>query len=453
MLNKKKKNLVIIGGGGAGLFTGATVKNMNKDFNVYLISNEDLFCRCSTPYVITKKANFKDTVLPDQMITNFGIELLKGDALEIDSNKKLVRYGNLDSSTIISYDVLVFATGARVFKPEIKGDNLRNVFTVRTSEDLKRINLQVNKVKSATIIGGGVIGIEMAAALKERGVKTNLMIIENKVFPRLADNEFRDLIEANLIKNNINIIKESAIKRIVGDKKVQEIIYEKEGLFHTLKTDILIFATGVRSNTKLAEEIGIKTNRFGIIVDDYMRTSKKDIYAVGDVAVTKNFITKEHLPSQLATNAVIQGKIAGKNISGFKTKYLGHTSAMLFQFLGDEFGSCGLTEDNCKRENIDYIIGISHSTDIYKDLKAAHNVLVKLIFNKKNRRVIGVQAYGRNTIWIVNLISFAIMQNSKIEDLMNFDYASHPSATPWPFMDPIVDACEHAMSVINNSKK
>ncbi len=441
----KKKNLVIIGGGGAGLFTGATVKSISKNFEVYLISDEGLFCRCSTPYVLTKKAYLKDTVLPDETITNFGINLLKGEAVEINKKRKLVKYKTENGFELISYDVLVFGTGARAFVPKIEGGDLKNIFSVRTVDDLKKIELSLSKSKTATIIGGGVIGIEMASALREIGLKTNILVIEDRIFQRVADEEFKDLIESNLLKNKVNIIRNAITKKIVGDKKVKEIIYEKNGLFHTLKTDILIFATGVRSNKELAESINLKTNRFGILVDDYMRTSDKNIYAVGDVAVTRNILTKQHSPSQLATNAVIQGKIAGKNIAGIKTKYPGHTSAMVFQFLGEEFGSCGLTEKYCKDNNIDYFVGVSHSTDIYKDLKKSHNVLVKLVFSMKSRRVIGVQAYGRNTIWIINLISFAIMKNVKVEDLMNLDYASHPSVSPWPFMDPIVDASEHAM--------
>lgn len=445
MIKKVKKNLVIVGGGGAGLFTGATVKQLCDLYDVYLISNENLFCRCSTPYVVTKKANFKDTIMPDQMITNFGINLINSNALQIDTKLKIVKYGkNLETAVNLNYDTLVMATGARSFIPPIQGIDLKNVFSVRTSDDLKAINSQVSKIKSATVIGGGVIGVEMVSALTEMGVKSNLLIMEDKPFGNIADDEFRDLIKENLVKNKVKVINNALTKRIIGDKKVEGVIYEKDSKFHTIKSDIVILATGVRSNVELLKDSGIKMNKFGILVDDYFRTSNKDIYAVGDVAVAKNFVTKTHTSSQLATNAVIQGKIAGKNIAGMKTKYSGHTSAMILQFLSEEYASCGVSESCCKSNNIDYFVGFSHSTDIYKDLIASRNVLVKLIFNKKNQRIIGVEAFGRNLVWIVNLISFAIQQNTKISDLMNLDYASHPSVTPWPFMDPIVDACEHA---------
>jgi pyruvate/2-oxoglutarate dehydrogenase complex dihydrolipoamide dehydrogenase (E3) component len=159
-------------------------------------------------------------------------------------------------------------------------------------------------------------------------------------------------------------------------------------------------------------------------------------------------ITGKKELSQLATNGVIQGKIVGKNILGKKEKYQGHTMAMIFQFLGEEFGQVGLNPKKAKLEGIDYVEGVSHSTDIYKDLSGVHNVLVKILFNKKNKRVIGATAYGKNLVWIINLISFAISKKSTIEDLMKFDYASHPSLSPWPFMDPIVDASENAYNKI-----
>lgn len=447
----KKKNLVIIGGGGAGLFCGASVMQLSKVYDVYMISDEDLYCRCSSPYVLTKKAELKDTIMPDSMITQFGIKLLKGKATQVDKKNKVVRYGDEKGTAKISYDKLVFATGARAFIPPIKGTELKNVFSLRTSEDIKKIQNQIPRIQNALIIGGGVIGVEMAAALSENNIKTTLMMLEETPFQRIADEEFRELIESNLKRNKVEILSNSIIKRIVGKTKVEEVIYSNHDKFHTHKTDIVIFAAGVRANKELADEIGLKTTNAGILVNDYMQTSDKNIYAVGDVALTRNYVTGEFMPSQLATNAVIQGKVAGKNIAGMKMKYPGHTSAMMVQFLGEEYGSAGISEEYCKLKSIPYYTGVSHSTDIYQDLKGAHQVLVKLIFNAKTNRVIGVQAYGKNIVWIVNLISYAIMQNSTINDLMNLDYASHPSVSPWPFMDPIVDACEHA--IVRISKK
>lgn len=447
----KKKNLVIIGGGGGGLFCSATVKQLSKEYEVFMISDEDLYCRCSSPYILTKRADLKDAIMPDSMITQFGIKLLKGTAKEIDKKNKTVRYGNEKGTAKISYDKLVFGTGARAFIPPIKGTELKNVFSVRTSEDIKKIQIQMSKAKNALVVGGGVIGVEMAAALRENNIKTSLMMLEETPFERIADKEFRELIEENLKDNKIEILRNSIIKRIVGKNKVEEVIYSKHDKFHTHKADMIIFAAGVRANKELADEIGLKTTNQGILVNDYMQTSDKNIYAVGDVALTRNFVTGEFMPSQLATNAVIQGKVAGKNIAGMKTKYPGHTSAMMVQFLGDEYGSAGVSEEYCKLKSIPHYIAMSHTTDIYQDLKGAHQVLVKLIFHAKTNRIIGVQAYGRNLVWVVNLISYAIMQKSTINDLMNLDYASHPSVSPWPFMDPVVDACDSAM--INMSQK
>lgn len=447
----KKKNLVIIGGGGGALFTGAATLQMTKEYDVYMISDEELYCRCSSTYVLNQRADAKDTIMPDSMITNFGIKLIKGRAINVDYKTRNVKYSNTTGSANIKFDKLVFATGATPFIPKIQGTDLKNVFKVRTGDDIKGIDTAIKKAKSATVIGGGVIGVEVAAALRERKLKVNLVIVEDKVFQRIADDEFATLVTGHLEENKVNLIKDATIRRVVGDKKVESIIYDKDDKFHTLKTDIVIFATGVRANVELAKSINIKTNNFGILVDDFMKTNLKDVYAVGDCAVAKSCVSKKQEPSQLATNSVIQGKLLGKNLAGMKTRYTGHTSATILQFLGDEFGAAGYNEKQCIREGIEYYTGLSHSTDIYQDLKGAHEVIVKLIFCKKTNTVIGVQGYGRNLVWIVNLISFAIQQNTKISDLINLDYASHPSVSPWPFMDPIVDACEHAM--MNRSQK
>ncbi|MCA9496350.1 MAG: FAD-dependent oxidoreductase [Nanoarchaeota archaeon] len=443
-----KNNLIIIGGGGAGLFCGATVLQLSKQFNVYLISDDDLYCRCSSPYVLTKKADLKDVIMPDSMITQFGIKLLKGSAKSINLKEHLVYYGDINGTTKIHFDYLMFATGSRAFVPPIPGVNLENVYSVRSSKDVKNINSKVKNSKKAVVIGGGVAGVEMASALVQRGLKVDLMIMEDKPFENMADLDFRELIEENLKNNKVNIINNVVVNELSGIGKVKEVIYRKGHSISKLKTDMVILATGVRANKELAENIGVQTVMEGIIVNDYMGTNIRNVFAAGDVVLSTNYVSKTKTLSQLATNAVIQGKVAGKNIAGFKTKYRGHTSAMMFSFFGDEFGSCGVTEEWCKKREVKYYVGESHSSDVYQDLKGDHKVYVKLIFNFNTDKIIGVQAYGKNIVWIVNLISYAIMQNSTVFDLADFDYASHPSVRPWPFVDPIVDACEHALGII-----
>ncbi|MCA9459404.1 MAG: FAD-dependent oxidoreductase [Nanoarchaeota archaeon] len=443
-----KNNLVIIGGGGAGLFCGATVLQLSKEFNVYLISDEDMYCRCTSPYILSKKAELNHAIMPDSMITKFGIKLIKGSVKSINTRERLVYYGDKNGTTKIFYDYLMFATGSRPFIPPISGVNLKNVFSVRTSKNIKDICVKAKSSKRVAVIGGGIIGVEMASALVEIGLKVDLLIMDDKPFENIADIEFRSLIEENLKRNKINVINNVIVNELLGTESVKEVVYQKNDKISKLKTDMVILGTGVRANKELAESIGVQTVMEGIIVNDYMGTNVKNVFAAGDVVLSTNYVTKTKKLSQLATNAVIQGKIAGKNIAGFKTKYKGHTSAMMLSFLGEEFGSCGVSEEWCEKRGVKYFVGVSHSTDIYQDLKGAHKVLVKLIFNASSNKIIGVQAYGKNLIWIVNLISYAIMKDSTIFDLMDFDYASHPSISPWPFMDPIVDACEHALGII-----
>lgn len=112
-----KNNLVIIGGGGAGLFCGATVLQLSKEFNVYLISDEDMYCRCTSPYILSKKAELNHAIMPDSMITKFGIKLIKGSVKSINTRERLVYYGDKNGTTKIFYDYLMFATGSRPFIP------------------------------------------------------------------------------------------------------------------------------------------------------------------------------------------------------------------------------------------------------------------------------------------------------------------------------------------------
>ncbi len=440
------KKIVILGGGGAGLFTGATIKAIQPNMEVVMISDEDLFCRCSSPYVITQQAEFKETVMPDSMTTSMGIDLKRGKAISVNKEKKEVTFLVKGNKEKITYDILVFATGARAFIPPFEGHDLEGVYPMRRVEDLEHILEKKKKSKSVTVVGGGVIGIEMASALRETGLTVNLVSISKKILFPLADNLFEELILEKLKSSGIKCFTNSMVTKIENKGTSKKISFKSDEKISSFNSDFVILATGIRANLDIAQDMGVEVSKFGILVNDYFETNKKGIYAVGDVAVSRNMILEnEKSTSQLASNAVIQGKIAGKNIAGISIPYAGHTSAMGFQFLGKEFGSCGLSERSCQEKNIDYIKSIVETTNIYEDLNKKELVKMKMLFEKKSLKILGIQVFGKDITGYINVISLAIQNKNTAFDMQNWNYVAHPVFSPWPFKNPIVMACEEAM--------
>jgi len=449
------KTTVILGGGGAGLFTGATIKQFSPKDKVIMISDEDLFCRCSSPYVITQRAKFEHTIMPDSMTTDMGIELIKGLALSVDKEKKVVNFQrkNVSGTENIKYDTLVFATGVRAFIPPFEGCDLKKVLPMRRGEDLEKILKTLQNARSVVVVGGGVIGVEMASAIREQKGKNfpvSIIDINSKILTPSANPQFSDLIQSHLESQNIHLYMDSMVQKIEDKNQQKSITFstKNEGQ-NQIEADFVILATGGRANTGIASEAGIQTEKFGIPVNEFFQTSEPNIYAVGDVAVAKNIVNGKNSVSQLASNAVIQGKICGQNIVGMKIPYQGHTSAMGIQFLGKEFGACGLNEKSCEEQNIEYEKITVTSTDTYQDLDEATPVSVEMLFEKDSLRILGIQVFGKKVVGYIDTISLAIQNQNTAFDLLNWHYVSHPAFTPWPFMNPVVMAAEKIIGKMN----
>jgi len=220
----------------------------------------------------------------------------------------------------------------------------------------------LRKAKDVVIIGGGAIGIEVSSLLNRE--KRKVVIIE--LLPHLVsgsyDEEFSKDIEKILKEKGIKVLTNESAKRFLGDVKVRYILTSKG---KKIRADLVILSIGVRSNTDLAKDAGLEIGKFGIKVDEYQRTSDKDIYAIGDCAQAIDFITGKPTPSQLATTAVFQGKIAAINIVGGKIKYKGVVNPSVSEIFDLAIGRVGLTEKQAEGNGFKVVVGRANSYNIY----------------------------------------------------------------------------------------
>lgn len=451
---KQMKKLLAIGGGGASMFSLVVPTQLKKNtYTATVLSDEhDIYCRCTTPYILTGDATLEDAIQPDSMVGDYGVKIVHEKAVALDTKKKQV---TTDKGNVFEYDYLVIGTGASAVRPKIEGTDLPGVYTIRTSDDVAGLQSSLAEAKKAVVVGSGVIGIEMAGALKERGLDVDLVEMAPGISKNIADPEFAQKILEVLSGAGVNVFFETQVQRIENLGGNKKSVHIKHGeTISQREADIVVFAIGVRPNLEIVKDTDIKTVPQGIVVDDKMCTNVADVYACGDCCVPKSAVTGKPRPSQLASSAIQQSKIVGFQIAGYPIRYNGSTGAFAFQTIGGkEYACAGLTESVAREQFTWVVIGRAVTTDMYKDIKNHESLEVKLVFAGPKMRLVGYEAFGKGVIASAELASFAIGLRLSILSMLKFNYIAHPSLTPWPFMNPIIMASEDAMGVIMKNVK
>ena len=349
------------------LIVAAQLKK-NK-FETTILSDEaDIYCRCSTPYILTGETTVADSVQPESMFTKYGFTIVHEKAVQIDTAKKQVQTA---AGNVFDYDYLVIATGATPVKPAITGIDGAGVYTVRTSADAAGIYAAAKQAQRAVVIGAGVIGMEMAGALRRMGLAVSLVEYGPSISPNIADAEFSEKIVANLQAHDVQIMFSSQVMEIKQEVHTKKVVINQADNMVEVEADLVVVATGIKPNLDVISGTDIKANKLGILVDRKMRTNIKNIYACGDCCVPMSVVTGENKPSSLASSSVQQAKIVGYQMAGYPIAYAGSTGAFAFKILEKEYACVGLTED-VAREKFKWVaVGRAQSTDLYQDLQAA----------------------------------------------------------------------------------
>ncbi|WP_432662010.1 FAD-dependent oxidoreductase [Wukongibacter baidiensis] len=304
---------VIIGNGIAGLSAAEEIRKNDNDGRIIIISGEEYltYNRIKLSHYINKESyTIKDLLINDEKwYKDRNIEvLLNTRVTSIDTEAKEVI---IDSECKIKYDKLLISNGSTPFIPPITGVEKEGVFTLRTINDLKEIQRYLKKCETVSVIGGGLLGLEAAWALKESGKKVNIIEFFPHLLPRQLDEELGRYLQGELEKEGLNFYFDAAAQEIQGHKNVQSIKL-KDG--RIIESDAILVSTGVRSNIKIAEGTDLNVER-GIIVDKYMKTNLEDIYAAGDIAQFNGLVMA------LWSSAMNQGKIAASNMTGYEKGY------------------------------------------------------------------------------------------------------------------------------------
>lgn len=324
--------ILILGSSAGAISCADTLRKNDSDIQITVAGKEEIlpYYRPQLSHMLGEgKIDSRFYLKPENYYKDNNIELLQGkEAVRIDRDAKKVEFSSGES---IDYDKLIIAVGSRNFVPPVEGSDLTGVFNLKFYEDMEKINGYMADKSTVTIIGGGLLGIEAAWTLKKTGKNVNVLEFGDRLMARQLSEKASQIVQDELRGEGINVFTQKSTKCIIGNEKVEKIILESG---EEIPTDMLMFSVGVRPETGLATGAGIETDR-GIVVNENMRTSDEDIYAVGDCAQV-NGICLGIWPLAMQT-----GKIAALDILGKEARFSMNPPAVILKALNTGVYSAG----------------------------------------------------------------------------------------------------------------
>jgi len=358
---------------------------------------------------------------PEQLREKGAKVSINTEVEKIDFDKKIIYYSNKEDGKVEeSYDKLILATGSLPIIPPIPGRELENVQQVKLYQDAQAVieKLKLGGINHVTVVGSGYIGVELAEAFKRKGKEVALLDIADGCLTGYYDPEFSNLMKQNLIDNGIDCKFGQALEEIKGDKKVEAVKTSNE----EFATDMVILCVGFRPNTELGKGKLEQFKNGAYIVNKKQETSVKDVYAIGDCATVYDNAVDGINYIALATNAVRSGIIAAHNACGTAIESIGVQGSNGISIYGLHLISTGLTAEKAAK------FGYEVETTSFEDnqrpefMKENDIVKIKIVYDKKSRRVLGMQCASRYDMSMVNhMFSLAIQEHVTIDRIALLD--------------------------------
>ena len=435
----KEFDVLVIGGGPALRECIRTCRMLSPQARLGAIRADKVMVNhCAMPYALGKRTTLDRVIAPDTLITRWDAQLFIDEARQINPKEKTVKCAN-DS---FRYEKLVLATGADPIRPPIPGINLENIFTLRHFEDVRKLEqtLDLPQTKNVVIIGGGYIGVEFAYMIKQRA-DLNVTIIEllEHLLEASLDDEFCAVAEEELRRNGVKIYTKSRVTELKGKEKVEKVVFDNK----EIPADVVILAIGVKQAVELALTAGVKSNRHGIEVDKYFKTSVEDIYAIGDAIKTVSPVTGDYFAGMLGSNAALEGRMLAANLFAGNRVFSGVVNPSGTKIFTLSLGMVGFTERYAREKGINCLSGSAETTSIYGMLDGVKKAQGKLVFKESDLTIIGAQMYGDiNLVGLVDLMGQAILRRLTVYDVLDFIHTTQPELSPTPALNILPKCAE-----------
>ena len=426
--------VVIVGGVAGGATAAARLRRLDEHAEIVVFERSRYvsYANCGLPYYIggaitDRKALTLQT--PESFWKRFRVDVRVSHEVEsINVREKTVRVKNLVTGDVFdeAYDKLVLSPGAKPVHPKLPGVESDRIFTLRTVEDTLRIHdfVQERNPKSAVIVGGGYIGIEMAENLRELGMDVTLVQRPRHLLKTL-DYDMACLVHTEMRAHGVDLrLGASVVGFEEGGEGITTLLEGAE----SVKADMVLLSIGVSPDTGLAKDAGLELGIKGsIVVNDRMETSVPDIYAVGDAVQVKHAVTGEDTLISLAGPANKQGRIVADNICGGDSRYQGSAGSSVIKVFGLTVAGTGLTESAAAAAGIDYervVLSPGSHAGYYPGAKV---MTLKVVFERESLRLLGAQAVGADGVdKRIDVLATAIQMGTRADKLKDLDLCYAP---------------------------
>jgi len=367
------KQFVIIGNSAAGISAVEAIRSRDKDSKIIVLSDEDIpcYCRCLISYYLAGDV-LKEKILyrPESFYKDNNIELiLNKKVIRVDPKKNRIV---CQDKSAFDYDSLLIATGASPKFPDTKGIKKTGVFGLRTLKNTIDIDGLLAVTKSACVLGGGLVGLKAAYALKKRGVDVKVIVRSNQVLSQILDSEAAGLVKKRLEDNGIEVVLGEGVSEIIGEEKEIKAVKLDSGKAYA--ASLVIVGKGVSPNIDLVKNTDIKTGE-GIISSNTLATNIENIYTAGDCTESFDLTLGKLAVNALWPVAVEQGKVAGSNMAGEKTQYDGSLGMNSLEFFGLPTVSLGIYKLK-DPQGYEEIKSYGRGANVYKKVVLQNNLLV-----------------------------------------------------------------------------
>lgn len=433
--------IVVVGCTHAGTAAVVNLKELYPDSQITIYEKNDniSFLSCGIALSVSDVVTEPEKLFynsPENLASQGIITNMKHEVLDIDFNNKKLSVKNLVTGETAedNYDKLVLTLGSWPIVPKFEGGNLENIVLCKNYDHAKTIIEKSKNAKNVVVIGAGYIGVELAEAFEMKSKNVTLIDAEDRIMAKYLDKDFTDIAEAEFTKRGVNLVLGQKVQKFEGDNKVSKVITDK-GEF---EADLVVLCIGFAPNTNLVKGKLDTLPNGAIIIDEYMRTSEKDVFAAGDCCVVRFNPAKENRYIPLATNAVRMGTLVAKNLVNPTLKYMGTQGTSGIKIYDLCIASTGLTEEVAKNTTNLNVSSVT-AKDNYRPefMPSFEEATVKLVYDKDTRKVVGGQIISKMDLTqFMNTLSVVIQNEMTIEELAMTDFFFQPHFNkPWSLLN------------------
>jgi len=426
--------LIIVGGVAGGATAATRARRLSEDADIVLFERGFYvsYANCGLPYYIGGEIEKRDDLFiasPERLRDRYRIDVRTSqEIVEIERNKKEVKVKDHATGEEFRerYDKLILSPGARPTKPPLQGVDSNKVFTLRDLPDSDSIKnyLDRNRVDSAVVVGGGSIGLELVENLSRQGIAVTVIEKEDQVMPAL-DFEMAALLHRHLRDQNVRLYLGDGVESF-HEKNGRLMVSTETGI--DIETDMALLAIGVWPEKELAEKAGLTIGeRGGIVVDEMLRTSDPDIYAIGDAIEVKDLVSGENRLLALAGPANRQGRAAADSIMGRESVFEGVWGTSITKVFNMVAASTGDKEESLKYIGKPCLASFTHSYHHASYYPGAKRMAIKLIFGPDRGEILGAQIVGEEGVdKRIDVLATALKAGMTVYDLEELELAYAP---------------------------